>query len=381
MGRLDRWSRLTFTGIDRASRLFALAATGLGLLACWVIALNSDPVTAVSRHWFYVPVVFAAVRFGVRGAVAAGAIAGVLAGPFAGGLSTMDTAIGIWGTRAAFFLGVGTVVGILVTMLRRSLEGDIELARREAELAGQQATFIQTISHEFRTPLTILRGGILTLDRQKERVDVALQPLIGGMVRAERRLDEMVSVVLATVESADVSRRLETEAVSLAAVAADVVSELASRNGPERVHMQLHDPDLVVTVPAYLRLILHTIIDNALRFSPDGSPVELSSMTTDDAVCIVVRDHGEGMDGDLLEIAFDPFTQGDPSAQRARGGLGLGLFTARRLVERLGGTIAMAPQDEGLAVEIVLPQRRETDEASPGRLSVTTPGDGWTARA
>lgn len=362
MERVNRWAASALNEIGRPRRWRAIVVTVVGLGLCWLIAFYSDPVKSVSRHWFYVPVVFAAVRFEMRGALAAGIAAGILAGPLAGGLSTLRVEPAVWGLRAMFFIGIGVVVATLVTLLRRNLVGAVDLAQREAALASQQATFIQTISHEFRTPLTVLRGGIETLDRQQDRIDPNLRPLVASLLRAEKRLDDMVSVVLATVEAADASRQLDTEPVRLEALVGDIVASLDALDAPARVRTDLGHWDRIVTVPDYLRLILRALIENALRFTPDDREVIVSAAIEPDRAVIEVRDHGDGMDDDVMAVAFDPFTQGDGSSRRIRGGLGLGLFTARRLAERLDGTVAIASADPGLTVTVTLPQRRAADE-------------------
>lgn len=361
----ERWLVRVVTEIGRAGRSAAVVVTVAGLGACWGIALRSDPVTSVSRHWFYVPVIFAAARFGMRGALTAGVAAGLLAGPLAGGLTILPVEVSIWGFRAAFFIGVGMVVAALVTVLRRSLAADGDLARREAELANQQATFIQTISHELRTPMTILRGGIETLDHQEARIDASLRPLVASLGRAERRLEEMVSAVLATADAADASRRIETEPVNITRLCDDIIRSIDAHDAARRVRVDSRGDDWIVTVPAFLRLILRALIENGVKFTPRDSEVHVTADIGEDRAVISVRDHGDGMDEQLLGVAFNPFTQGDGSSRRAHGGLGLGLFTARRLAERLGGTLTATPAQPGLIFTITLPQRRQAD-GQPG---------------
>lgn len=363
----DQWLLRVVTGIGRPGRSAALLVTLAGLGACWLIALRSDPVTAVSRHWFYVPVVFAAARFGMRGAVTAGVAAGLLAGPLAGGLRILHVEVSIWGFRAAFFIGVGAVVAALVTVLRRSLAADVDLARREAELSSRQATFIQTISHEFRTPLTILRGGIETLDHQQALVDPSLQPLVASLGRAERRLDEMVSAVLATADTADASGRVETEPVSIIQLWDEIIGSIEGHDAARRVRIESRGREWIVTVPAYLRLILRALVENALKFTPRDREVHVTADIDQDHAAISVRDYGDGMEEQLLAVAFNPFTQGDGSSRRPQGGLGLGLFTARRLSERLGGTVVARSTRPGLTFIVTLPQRRDADRKSSFR--------------
>lgn len=359
--------------IDQRRWWVAVGLVGIGLVAAWGLALSSGSLTAVSRHWFYLPVVLAAVRFGLRGALITGAAAGLLAGPAVFTAEGAATAYGVWVTRGAFFLVVGVSVAGLVGVVRESQQQAVALAEQGKRLAYQRAALIQTVSHEFRTPLTILHGGIQTLEARQDQVAERLRPLIASLGRAERRLDQMVSVVLGAADALDASQRLDAEPASLEVLVGTVTASLDRPDASERVTLDIDpDADQVVTVPGYLQLALRCVIDNALRFSPSDRPVTVNASRDNAAVVIGVHDEGPGIDRDFLDEMFEPFTQADSSSQRAHGGLGIGLFTARKVVERLGGSIHVSEADphgtvggdgEGTTVQIVLPQRRETDQA------------------
>lgn len=366
--------------IDQRRWWVAAGLVGAGLAGAWWLALSSASLTAVSRHWFYVPVVFAAVRFGLPGALITGTAAALLGGPAVFTVDGAAAAYDVWATRGAFFLGVGVFVAGLLAIVRVSQRQAVALAEQEKRLVYQRSALIQTVSHEFRTPLTILHGGIQTLDRRQDEIGERLRPLIASLARAERRLDEMVSVVLATAEAMDASQRLTTEPVSVVGLVDAVTASLDRPDAARRVITDVApDAQVVVTVPGYLQLALRCVIDNALRFSPADRPVTVTATRTTGAVTIAVHDEGPGIHEGFLEEAFGPFTQGDPSSQRAHGGLGIGLFTARRIVDRLGGSIRIDPTDDqvGTSVEIVVPQQRHSDTA--GRLRRRAAGPSWTS--
>lgn len=361
-GLLDR--------IDRRRWPAAAALVAAGLAAAWALALSSGSLTAVSRHWFYLPVVFAAVRFGLPGALIGGTTAAVLAGP---AVFTVDGAASweTWAARGAFFVAVGVLVAELVAVVRAGQSRAIELAEQEKTLAYQRAALIQTVSHEFRTPLTLLHGGIQTLDARRDEVSERLRPLIDSLARAEHRLEEMVSVVLGAADALDAADRLTAEPVDVDLLLTTVVRSLHRADAATRVVTRIGpDARVVVTVPGYLQLALRCVTDNALRFSPADRPVIISVARHADEVVLAVRDHGCGIDPDFLDEAFQPFTQFDASARRTHGGLGIGLFTARTVIERLNGTIGIHVDDDaassGTTIQIVLPQRRDADRR--GRL-------------
>jgi signal transduction histidine kinase len=92
------------------------------------------------------------------------------------------------------------------------------------------------------------------------------------------------------------------------------------------------------------------LLENAIKFSPDGSVVHASVLTADSLVEIAVADRGPGVDPAFLPYVFDEFRQADESMTRAHGGLGLGLAIARRIVQRHGGTITCSNRPEGGAL-------------------------------
>lgn len=364
MGRVRDGAVRMVDHIDRRSWWVAIALTGLGLAGAWWLALSSASMTAVSRHWFYLPVVFAAVRFGLPGALITGTAGGLLAGAAVFTVDGAATAYGVWVPRAAFLTGVGTFVAALVTVVRDSQHQALHIAGEQKQLAYQRAALIQTVSHEFRTPLTILHGGIQTLEARREEIGERIRPLITSLARAEARLDEMVSVVLATAEALDASQKLEAEPVVLGRLIDDTAATLEQLDGPTRMTTRIDvGAEVVVTVPGYLQVALRCVLDNALKFSPRDREVAVSATRRAEAVTISVQDHGPGIEPEFLDRAFQAFTQADDTARRTHGGLGVGLFTARSMTERLGGSIRIADPSPGGGSTIVieLPQQRAGD--------------------
>ena len=93
--------------------------------------------------------------------------------------------------------------------------------------------------------------------------------------------------------------------------------------------------------------LLRHIIENALKFSPPGSAVDISIVRTSGEVEVRVRDRGPGIDPEFMERAFDPFTQEDQSSTRAKSGLGIGLFAARKIADLIGGRVELQRHPEG----------------------------------
>ncbi len=344
--------------------LAALFGAGTSALAWWV-----DPRFAVPA--FVVPVVLAALRFGAR--------TGTVAGLFAGGLawlagSSVGDAVGVVLALAL----VGAVTGMLASARaeERSQEAAREraIAERERELARERAELVQLVSHELRTPLTVIRGSIETLRSRPEHVSADYHDLLDAARRSTRRLEEMLHVILAAAD--DLEHGTDDRAVG-APVTDERARDDGDRRGPTRVDLGALTRDAaasirpelvgrlelilpsdrsVVAVEPELWLTVRCLLDNAAKFAPPDQPIEVRCEHEAGDVVLSVRDHGPGMPPGFGDAAFQPFTQGDTSLVRQHPGMGMGLYTARRLAQRLGGDLELASGEDGVTATVRLPR-------------------------
>ena len=287
-------------GASSPGRALAIVAVLLG--PSWLISYALGGAGRVPPHWFCVPVLVAAARFGLAGAATTAVVAGLLAGP----LLPLDVATGArqhvldWSGRLGFFLGIGLVMGAIIVRLKSSLEREIALAREERDLALRKGAFIATVSHELRTPLTVIEGVSKTLDQQGWVADPG-RPLLEGLHRANQRLDELVAAVLAAVEG----QPARAEPVMLKPACREVVRGLERYEGPARLRFAWDaEAPVVISDPDIVKQVLRHVIENALKFSPLDSPVTVRARRTGDGVEVRVRDHGPGIGPDFLGRAF-----------------------------------------------------------------------------
>jgi PAS domain S-box-containing protein len=212
-------------------------------------------------------------------------------------------------------------------------------ARREIEKMKNE--FVSTVSHELRTPLTSIRGslgllagGLLTADPGKARrmVDIA----VTNTDRLVRLINDILDIE--RIESGRVKmEKRACEATSLMLQAVDAVRELADKAGvklevspgPGRI---LADPDRVIQT-------MTNLLDNAIKFSPQGSTISLNLGRQNGDMLFEVKDRGRGIPADRLTVIFERFQQVDASDRREKGGTGLGLAICRSIVEQHGGRI------------------------------------------
>ncbi len=230
------------------------------------------------------------------------------------------------------------------------------MAQKLEDLFAAERRLLADISHELRSPLTRL-GMALALaerdadDRVRRRLEV--------MESEVERMNELVAVLLQqgrlslqSMEktSVDLSDLLRT-------VAADAAFE--GRATGKIVGGDIEDGLVVQGAAMSLRSLFANMADNALRYTPEGSSVEIHGRRDNGCILVEVRDHGPGVPEDMLEDIFRAFFRVDDSRDRQTGGVGLGLALARQAALAHGGEISAQNVAPGLLIRVVLPARRQ----------------------
>lgn len=235
------------------------------------------------------------------------------------------------------------------------------LIKRLRERERLQAELVANVSHEFRTPLNVIAGySELLIDGQFGKLpQEALEPL-RAVEEASRNLAELVSDFLsyarieAGVQAVGEQRiRLDEVVAELTRLARVLLEEKPVEFRVERDYA----PDVLVTDSVKLRTILRNLITNAAKFTPEGS-ITLRIGRVDDKLAFAVEDTGPGIRPEDLEVIFEPFRQAEEVAERAQGGIGLGLTLARRLAWLLSGDLGATSEiGRGSTFTLLLPER------------------------
>ncbi|HEX9816708.1 MAG TPA: ATP-binding protein [Candidatus Thermoplasmatota archaeon] len=252
----------------------------------------------------------------------------------------------------------GDVMGgssVIVDLRPRKLldEGRSEAMRREAELrAAQQlnrlkSDFINVAAHELYTPLTPikmrihqLRGRLRAEDRKE-----ALATLERNVDRLQAVVDEIVQV--AQVQGTGIVSQFEP--VELEALVASVVEEHGFRAKDRNQTLTLKAPGHTAIQADRERLkdAITNLVDNALKFTPDGGSIDVWVEADHDEAIVGVKDSGPGMAPERLEEILQHFSIAEDYVHRKEAGWGFGLFVSRRIIEAHGGRIWVHSEGKG----------------------------------
>jgi PAS domain S-box-containing protein len=239
--------------------------------------------------------------------------------------------------------------------------------RREQEIEQMKTEFLSRVGHELRTPLTGIMGYADILLRRDVPTDRA-RAWYDEILQSARRLLRIVEMLEFFASTGAGRTVLRPEPVDVAALVSGITSSWTARLPPNLSlgRRIARDEVLVAADRRWLSLAIDELLDNAVKFSPEGGRIAVRVTRAGDQVEISVADQGMGMTPEQYEVVFRDFVQGDTSDTRRFGGLGLGLAVVRRVVEGLGGTIrGRSTLGRGTLFVISLPAWIETPAPYP----------------
>jgi len=253
--------------------------------------------------------------------------------------------------------------------LQQLLANEQESVAELRELNRMKSEFVAVVSHELRTPLTAIIGFAKTLRRPEFADDATTRAeFLEAMERQGDRLLRLVENLLTVA-------RLENSTLSPSigrVPFGDLCREIIEGLGASATRITARIPDQVpvlFTDRDLLGRVIANLLENALKYSPDGTPIEFGAATEDEHVVFWVKDQGIGIPAEEHERVFQRFYQVDSSSTRAFRGTGLGLALVKDLLEQLGGTVALESRPgEGSTFTVTLPfrvpDRPEADAAA-----------------
>jgi len=237
------------------------------------------------------------------------------------------------------------------------------LNRRLQEIDQIKSNLLAAITHEFRTPLTVMGGYLdLWLGGHFGSLSAKQQESLTSVHRGVVRLGRLISNLLVFVESERVEPGGKRLPVGLGDLLSDVVSELRSEREARRVAIRMELPRGLSPVLAngeHLRLLFFNLVENAIKFNEPGGDVLIQARQDGESLLVAITNTRGEIPADRLSRVLQPFTQGDMSASRAARGLGLGLAVAQRVAAEHGGELVIeSGQGKGTTVRVRLPLAR-----------------------
>jgi len=246
--------------------------------------------------------------------------------------------------------------------LQRTVEDLDRLNQELLALDRMKSEFVTLVSHELRAPLTNIRAGVELLLPAEAGLPGTARASLGLIQEETARLGTFVEAIL-DLSALDAGRfPLRVAPVDFAAEARTAVDRFLSVPGHERIRMQLADslPPVLADERALARVLYH-LLDNALKYAPEGD-IDLGAEAETDRLVAWVRDRGPGIPEADRERVFDMFHRLDSSDARAVYGHGLGLHLVRRLLLAMGGGVRIeAASDAGARFVFWLPRAAAGD--------------------
>lgn len=199
--------------------------------------------------------------------------------------------------------------------------------------------FISNVSHEMKTPLSIIRNYASALSDEKLDADTRAK-YTSILIQTTDRLTDLVTNILKLNKLENQQIMPEMTAVRLDENLVQSILEfedLIERNGIE-LECDI-DEMTIVTSPSHLELVWNNLLSNAIKFTPYGGKISISLKKVDKSAVVKIADNGSGMTKETGAHIFDKFYQGDTS--HAKEGNGLGLALVKKVIDILGGSIAV----------------------------------------
>ena len=238
-----------------------------------------------------------------------------------------------------------------------TLRKDVE---REQQMEQAQRDFFSAVSHELKTPITVLKGqlgGMLDgigvyADRDK---------YLARSLTVANQMESLVQELL-TVSRMERGGELSMIPVELAALIRNCLQNYDElfRQKEQEVVADLPPEIWSVGDPALLKKALGNLLSNAALHSPEGIKIWISARRKEDNIILNVENEGAHIAPEQLPHLFEPFFRGDPSRSRQTGGSGLGLYLVQKIAEQHGGSCQIQNSERGVCATLILPNSTQT---------------------
>jgi two-component system sensor histidine kinase CiaH len=214
------------------------------------------------------------------------------------------------------------------------------LVRRQFRLQLQQQNFMMAITHELKTPISVARLNLETLQKHRLPED-RQQKLLHITLEETSRLDSLINNILLSSQLDGNDYHLATEEVNLSGLLAESLRQFAARYPSRPLQTAIAPGISIVGDPLLLRLLASNLLENANKYSPAGTPITCQLARKPHALLFAVTDEGIGIPDDEKRNVFNKFYRVGNEQTRRTKGTGLGLFICRKIAQHHHASIAI----------------------------------------
>jgi len=236
----------------------------------------------------------------------------------------------------------------------------------QAKLDAMRSDFVANVSHEIRTPITVIAGfaeTLLTLDLD----DAARREYLGSILKQSQTMQRLVDdlLMLSSLESG--ADELQEEQVDLHRLLESLLDEArALSHGRHELSLELDGPRRLLAAPGEIESAVRNLLTNAIRYTPDGGKISIRWRVQDSDGRIAVRDTGIGIPAEHIPRITERFYRVDRGRSRASGGTGLGLAIVKRIMHRHQGRLEFeSVPSRGSTFTLCLPVSRLVPDPAP----------------
>ena len=222
--------------------------------------------------------------------------------------------------------------------------------RKEFKLIRAKDNFLMAVTHELRTPIAGMRLNMQTLQRtdlSEEKRDHLLQNAINDTERLQNLSDR----ILVAAESDGAKSRMRPETIDAAASIRAICDSAQNGYGSGHdIKVAVEEPSMLHFDPLAFESIVDNLVQNAVKYSPNGSTVSVEQRSTSKGVQILVKDQGPGIPKSERKLIFEKFYRSGDEKTRQTKGTGLGLHIVKQLTDRANGKVSVSSADPGGSV-------------------------------
>ena len=232
------------------------------------------------------------------------------------------------------------------------------------ELEHLKDQFLEVTAHELKTPITIMKSYAQLALREGEGLPAPLRKKLEGINRGADRIDRILHDLL-DVSQAYLGRlQLVLTVLDLRELVEQVTGRFGVDQSKHRVRVRAERSAMIRGDRRRLENVVSSLLDNAVRYSPDGGDIEVSLTVAGEEAVVTLEDHGIGIPAKGQSRIFERFYRAHSGTDHDHGGLGVGLYIAKQLVQQLGGRMWFLSDEGGSRFMFSLPLAGERGQGS-----------------